>query len=59
VHKAAPCQAWVKERKGGTMAVRPSSIKCIGCLMEHAWENRMKRAEAELPAYIEIAMNSR
>jgi len=31
---------WLKERKGGTIAVRPSSVKCIGCLMKHAWENR-------------------
>ena len=49
----------LKERKGGMMAVRPSSVKHIGCLMEHAWKNRMRRAEAELPAYIEVAMNSR
>jgi len=50
----------LKERKGGTIAVRPSSVKSVSSvLMEHAWQNRMRKSRSRAPAYIEVAMCSR
>ena len=49
----------LKERKGGMMAVRPSSVKRIGCLMEHTRWNRMKMSRSGDPADMDVAMSSR